>query len=524
VEDTKKRRKQGKAYSFMAESKKKKVNYEDLLKGWQLDPFDFIYDMWGLVPQPLKPEHEDKRWSADASIFEPAWFEEFEKGKHLTWQQFLLIRAIKRAINKEDKLRISVESGHGTGKSATLAMLMIWFLMCFENAQIPCTAPTQHQLHDVLWKEVKVWMDRMPEKWRDTLEWQAGYIRIKGYPETWFARARTARKEAPEALAGVHGEHVLFLIDEASGVPEEVFDTAEGALTGENVIVVMISNHTRVLGYFHNSHTGDRKSWQTLTFNSEDSPIVEGSFVQRILDKSDGDKNSDEYRIRVLGVAPRAELADEQGYVPLIIVDKVTFGIDPEYKFVGSVKLGVDPSGEGKDYTSWVVRDNFKGKVVAREKTSTGKTIALKTITLMDYYEVDDENVYVDSFGEGVDTIRELALAGKAVNAINVGHQPIDQKAFLNIRAESYWAVRQWLYSGAELLEGKWKEQLPAIKYRRELSGKMSIMPKKSMRKQGIDSPDDLDALMLTFTQGADVEEWSDADGKTTIEEEQVVV
>ena len=106
-------------------------------------------------------------------------------------------------------------------------------------------------MYDVLWKELVKWLKLMPEQIQGLYEWSNTYIRVKERPETWFARAKTARKEAPEALAGVHGDYVMFVIDEASGVPEEIFNTAEGALTSSDILVIMISNPTRLIGYFY---------------------------------------------------------------------------------------------------------------------------------------------------------------------------------------------------------------------------------------------------------------------------------
>jgi hypothetical protein len=39
-------------------------------------------------------------------------------------------------------------------------------------------------------------------------------------PEGAFAVRRTASKDNPEALQGFHAEHLLFLIDEASGIDD----------------------------------------------------------------------------------------------------------------------------------------------------------------------------------------------------------------------------------------------------------------------------------------------------------------
>ena len=161
---------------------------------------------------------------------------------------------VERALRKESPNRISVASGHGVGKTAVLAWLIIWFLWCFKEAQAPCTAPTSEQMHDILWKELSVWIRKMPEDAQSKFEWTTGYLRIVEHPEAWFARARTARKENPEALAGVHADHVLMVADEASGVLEEIYKTAEGSMTGPNVLVILISNPTRTEGFFYETH------------------------------------------------------------------------------------------------------------------------------------------------------------------------------------------------------------------------------------------------------------------------------
>jgi len=225
----------------------------ELYKRFQQSPILFIEKMWKMTP-----ERDNKK---------------FIKGKNITWQQHDILLAVEEALHG-DKKRISIRSGHGVGKSAVLSWLIIWYLFCFKDAQIPCTAPTSDQMHDVLWKEVAKWLDKLPAVIKEKYDWSANYVRIKESPETWFARAKTARKEKPEALAGIHGDFVLFLIDEASGVPQEIFNTAEGALTEDNIIVIMISNPTRLIGYFYDSHHNDKDNWHTLNFSSIDSPIV----------------------------------------------------------------------------------------------------------------------------------------------------------------------------------------------------------------------------------------------------------
>lgn len=453
-----------------------KLNLE-ILGLYKKSPITFIRDMWKLTPQ-----------TSDTFI----------KGSHISKDQMQILLAVENALAGKAPRRISIRSGHGTGKSCTLAWLVLWFLFSFKDAQVPCTAPTSEQMYDVLWKEIAKWLRKMPDQIQQLYEWSSSYVRMVGAPATWFARAKTARKEAPEALAGVHGDHVMFLIDEASGVPEEIFNTAEGALTEENILVIMISNPTRLMGYFYDSHHSDRENWQTLHFDSSYSPLVDHKFVNRILEKHGMD--SDEYKIRVLGEFPREDALDDKGFAPLLKREDIHETIDGEMA-TRTLKMGIDPSGEGRDETIWVVRDRFKAKIVAREKVSSPKTIAQKTLTLMEFYEIPGENIFVDNFGVGANVAQEMGLAGVRVHAINVGVKADDEERFRNLRAESFYRIKEWLRQGGELVKNEgWKELL-YIKFKRNLKGLIEIMSKDMMRKEGIPSPNIADALMLTFIE-----------------------
>lgn len=493
----------------------------ELFLEWQRSPLQWVCDMFRLKPQPLNEDYKelyDKAVKTNSfGSFKAQWFGEFKKGEHVTWQQTAILLGVGAAVTHKAQVRLSIRSGHGIGKSATLAWLLLWFLFCHKNAQIPCTAPTSDQLNDILWKEAQIWLSRLPKEISNLYDWSNDYIRMKESPKTWFARARTARKESPEALAGVHADHVLYLVDEASGVPDEIFNTGEGALTGDNYLFVMISNPTRLNGYFYESHNSDKESWQNFSFNAEESPIVNERYVQRIIDKHG--LNSDEYRVRVKGDFPKEDAVDDQNYSPLFLEQDTRTTQDSP--FVGARRLGVDPAGEGDDTTAWVLRDNFKAKVVAREKNSNPKSIAEKTVQLLNIYEVDPLNIIVDNFGEGANVAQELALAGFRVHAINVGDtvekreeeyaKATGDKIYINVRAKSYHALKKWLRSGGELVEDKcWKEQMRAIRTRTELSGRLKIMSKREMRKNGFRSPNELDALMLTFVDGEVIEDFDE--------------
>jgi phage terminase large subunit len=482
-----------------------------IFQTFQKSPLPFIKIMWHLSPQPVKPEcvEEVKQLIKEKRFNEIKvhHFGPFIRGKHLTWQQWLICLAVRDALTATGKKRISVASGHGIGKSSLNAMLIIWFLYTFPCSNVPCTAPTGDQLQGALWKELAVWLSRMPEQEANRFEMQNDHLRvndpaIKDSGRIWWARARTGKKENPEALAGIHSKNVMVIVDEASGVHDKVYEVMEGALTEENVIVLMISNYTRNVGYFHASQTRLAHLHSTFSFSSIESPIPSDGYAEQIIALYG--KDSDQYRVRVLGLSPREEAVDDKGYVSLFRAQDV-IQIPPTYPedFQEPAIMGVDPAGEGVDKSTIVIRDNSRAQVVLEEKISNPKQLARRTIGLMLHYKVKPEHVFVDMFGTGAEFVKEMALAGYNLTSITVGERPTseeDKELYLNKRAAGYFKIKRWLRQGGELVQhNTWEQELTSIRYRRGLSGKIQIMSKKDMKAAGFHSPNSADALMLTF-------------------------
>lgn len=151
----------------------------------------------------------------------------------------------------------SVRSGHGIGKSTVEAWAVIWFLVTHPYPKIPCTAPTQHQLYDILWAEISKWK-RNNKVLDNELIWTKEKLYMKGHSEEWFAVARTA--STPDALQGFHAEHMLYIIDEASGVDDAIFEPVLGALSTPGARLLMCGNPTQLSGFF-----------MTVTINSGSS-------------------------------------------------------------------------------------------------------------------------------------------------------------------------------------------------------------------------------------------------------------
>lgn len=475
---------------------------------------------------------------------------------HITWDGvttlFRIERKQKALINPEERYKKRwiasiepVEKGDGicfsvdgeiyqcrdhivTHNSATMSWVVLWFLYCFYQAQVPATAPTSGQMHDVLWKELSLWIARIkPDRAKEVFEWQHDYIRMKYDPETWFARAKTSTKENTEALAGVHSDHVLIAVDEASGVPEQVFNTAEGALTSGNVFVIMISNPTRTVGYFFDSHHKNADDWQTFEFTCEQTPLVDIRYVERQAKRHGVE--SDEYRIRVKGQFPSEDMMDDTGYLQLVPRSKVI--VEPaiaNVQLIGKKFLGIDPSGEGDDECEFVLRDQFRAYNPVTLNTTNDSEIAEHILTLADRYNLKTGDIVIEGFGKGATVAQKVAKATKGKLDLYVvlpGNTPKEEEKasgeffqrflaevddtqtdiYLNVRALMHFRMRDWIFGGGRILDNNtensdWGEQIANVRYKRTLQGnKIQIMSKQEMNKLRIKSPNKNDALALTF-------------------------
>lgn len=471
---------------MVEENKKELEESVELYIKMMKDPFLFIKTMWWLVPQ--KEE------------------EPFLKWKHISWQQAEMIQAVKDAVNGVKSRKISVRSWRGIGKTAFLSRITLWFVYCYKNSIITCTWPSAKQLQDGIWKELSVWLNKMPDSIKCLFEKTNEYLRVIEKPAEWYARLVTGTKENAENVSGVHADNVMALIDEASWVEDEIMDSVKGMMTSKNAILIMIGNPKRLEWYFYHSHNKLRDNFQTFAFSWLDSPNVDRKYVDEQLQEYGSD--SDEYRFNVLGEFPKQDGTDNGWWLPLIKEENLHFTTDSDFN---PTMLGIDPSGQWEDESLFVGRDNFKAKILACEGKSNEKTVAGIWLTLQTNYWIYEWNITVDNFGAGANVAQEMALARVRVNGVNVWEKAYEKDRFINLRAEAYWKLREWLISWGELVNNpKWK-QLLKIKYKRQLDWRIAIMSKKDMKKLYWDSPDAADALMLTFINWEELGDYEDS-------------
>ena len=417
-------------------------------------------------------------------------------GAKPTPQQMLALKAISNPGSK-----ISIKSGHGVGKSAFLSWVLLWFLLTHPYCRIPCTAPSSQQMFDVLWSEVKRWHGTMDKFFAQFIEFGADRIWVVGSKSTQFATARTARKESPEALAGQHAPNMLLLIDEASGVPDTIFETAQGALSTEGSRVVMVSNPTRTDGYFYDSHTKNRDRWSCFTFSCLDSPLVGPSYVDDM--KKNYGEGSSVYNVRVLGEFPESS---DDVVIPITWIEKA-LKRDMESPN-GERVAGLDIARFGNDKNAIVIRQGPKilyveGWFGMDLMQSCGKVMNLyKEKKMMDY-------ICIDTIGLGAGVADRLKELGVPVIDVNVSESTAYKDRFHRLRDELWWDSREFFrenrasFAFPENVEvKKMIGELASVHYSFSSSGKIKIESKEEMKKRGLDSPNYADAFNLTQYKG----------------------
>ena len=401
------------------------------------------------------------------------------------------------AIGNHD--RVSIRSGHGVGKTTLQAWLVLWFLLTRNNCKIPVAANSQDQLRDTIWPEIAKWHRQLPEALKTRIDVQAERIVVIQDPEGAFAVRRTASKENPEALQGFHAEHLLFLIDEASGIPDVVFEVGLGALSTPGAKVVMAGNPTRTAGFFHDTHHSLRYRWHTMHVSCLDVPRAQGH-IEDIRAKYGDSSNA--WRVRVLGEFPTA---NDETVIPLeLVLGAVGRNVSPlEYYPV----WGVDVARFGDDRTALAKRQANKLLEPVRWWNSADLMATAGRIKAEHdetHYDMRPSQILIDAIGLGAGVYDRCKELGLPVRAVNVGEAAATRETYMRLRDELWFKARDWF-------QERWCSvpqddaliaELTAPTYTFTSTGKLVVESKADMKKRGMRSPDLADAFLLTFACG----------------------
>lgn len=411
--------------------------------------------------------------------------------------------------NVENNPRTAIKSGQGVGKTGCEAVVILWFLFCFPNSKVIATAPTKHQLNDVLWAEVAKWQVKSPilSKY---LKWTKTYIYVVGYEQRWFAVARTATK--PENMQGFHEENMLFVVDEASGVADAIMEAIQGTLSGVNNKLLLCGNPTKASGFFYDCFTSSRALWSCQTVNAESSPRTNKENIEAMAKKYG--KESNVYRVRITGEFP---LAENDVFIPIYLVEAGIMTELEKQKKIGSIVLGVDVARFGDDETA--ISQNIDGDISIPIKRhgqnlmATVGDIVRQYHILIDMYPKYKGKIIVNiddtGLGGGVtDRLKEVKieqnLTRMIIVPVNFGEEIPDSDAsvyYADLPTYMWSLLRDGLQAGEIRLpnDGDLVGQLSTRKYDMNSKGKIQLESKKQMKKRGLPSPDKADAVVLSI-------------------------
>lgn len=434
-----------------------------------------------------------------------SFFEDILEFKPDEWQ-----RAVLNDLQESN--RVSVRSGQGVGKTALEAGAVLWFLTCRPYARVVATAPTMQQLYDVLWAEIAKWLDQ--SKVKSILKWTKTKIYMIGDEERWFATARTAVK--PENMQGFHEDHMLFVVDEASGLTDPIMEAILGTLTGIDNKLLMCGNPTRLEGVFYDSHTADRDKYRCHKVDSRKSNRTSKDNIDMLIRKYGAD--SDVVRVRVYGDFPKRSLD------ALIALETVEQAIDnklpdADIKNATRLSIGCDVARFGDDST--VITPRIGMKVFDQQKYSKNDTMETVGNIIATYRKYQDAypqiaecRVKVDDTGVGggvTDRLIEVAKDGGlpiTVIPVNNGSSATDD-FYYNLGSQLWGNLKELLEkSMSATMQGKppvlqlpkseeLTKQLISRKYKMSSTGKIQLERKEDMKKRGLESPDCADSLTL---------------------------
>lgn len=414
----------------------------------------------------------------------------------------------KAAKDLAEAPKVSVRSGHGVGKSAFQANACLWFMSCFSYARVVATAPTMRQLHDVLWAEIDKWRANSPLLCQ-LLTWTKTYLYVNGYERRWFAVARTASQ--PENIQGFHADNMLFIVDEASGVEDEIMEAVLATLSGGNNKLLMCANPTRTSGTFYDSHTRDRAMYRCHVVSSLDSKRTNKENIAAFIRKYG--ESSNVVQVRVYGNFPTQE---DDVYIPLPLIEG-SFGVELDLKKIERISIGCDVARYGDDETVIVTCAGGEFDMpVIRKGQDLMKTVGDIVITyrkLLDKYPRYRGMVYVNIDDTGVgggvtDRLREIQkeqrLNKMMIVPVNFGSRVPDEKAAVyydDITTYMWSIIREHLEKGTLKLkdDDELVAQLSIRKYYVTSNGKIQLESKRTMKERGVGSPDRADALALSL-------------------------
>lgn len=446
------------------------------------------------------------RSKKEVYLTDPALWAKEVLGKHMWSKQ----REI--AMSVVENSHTAVVSCNGAGKSGLAGMLAVWWIATHDpyDVALICSAPTYVQISRVLFREIqdnfklaKASGNGLPGYITQSDEWKLDDGTVIA-----FGR-RPADKDIVSAFQGIHRRYVMVILDEAGGIPEDLYTATEAVTNTEGARVLAIGNPDSRGTPFHRIFRED-PTWNKMKISAYDTPnftdekdevpeellplLIQPAWVEK--QKISWGEDSARFRSKILAEFP--DEADNTFFTQSNIDTAVDTEIvdDLEVKCV----LGVDVARFGEDES--VVYINRGGRV--RKLESWSKATATETANRIHMLALDNGavEVRIDAAGLGgpiVDLVANMADGRYIVISMLGSAASPDKMRWLNARASNYDSLKEQMSAGRLDLDPDDKqllEELLMIQYKFTQKGAIQIESKDDMRSRGVKSPDHLDALV----------------------------
>jgi hypothetical protein len=437
------------------------------------------------------------------------------------WQKDILNLIAAGLVDLNKAIQLATASGHGIGKTALVSWIILWALSTKPDTRGVVTANTETQLKTKTWAELGKWFHMFLAKDFFSLTATALFAKDSAHERTWRIDMVPWSERNTEAFAGLHNKErrILVVFDEASAIPDVIWETTEGALTDANTEIIwcVFGNPTRNTGRFRECFPGQRhaKVWKSRQIDSREVSLTNKEQIASWIEAYGED--SDFVRIRVRGVFPRT---GEMEFISAEMVDSATLseaGSDPRDALV----IGVDVARYGSNESVIWFRKGRDARSITPIRLRGASTVELagKVSEAFHRYRVD--GIFVDGGGVGGGVVDQLRALHISVFDINFGSraegygftQGVEGERYANKRAEMWGLMRGWLKHGAIPNDPDLKAQLVGPLYTYTIKNEIQLEKKEDMMRRGLDSPDLADALALTFALPVAAHEGAGRDG-----------
>ena len=419
-----------------------------------------------------------------------------------TWQEELLAGAaekLNRGAGAGTVIREATASGHGVGKSALVSWLILWAMSTCRDTRGVVTANTETQLKTKTWAELSVWFRRCwfaPAMFELTAT--AVFSKAPGHERTWRVDRVPWSERNTEAFAGLHnkGRRILLIFDEASAIPDVIWEVSEGALTdeGTEIIWCVFGNPTRNTGRFKDCFTGKAAHrWTARQIDSRSSRFTNKAQIEEWI--RDYGIDSDFVKVRVRGMFPSMSARQ---FISVTDVD-AAFGRhlrDEQYNFAPKI-VSVDPAWEGDDELVIGMRQGLAFRLLRTIPKNDNDIQVAGIVAQIEDLESADA-VFIDA-GYGTGIVSAGRSLGRNWQLVWFSGESSDPGC-INKRAEMWKLMRDWLKSGGAIPAdtGLYNDLIGPETVGRA-DGKIQIEAKADMKKRGLKSPNRADCLAISF-------------------------